>query len=109
MAEAAPIESLVDELIEERFKGQTLEPSIRAELRRNGIERANEYLLRKGIEQLSDNDAVVVRTMLGRGESQEWAWKYIRNKMRSVLGSDRKFNKFFDQASADFKRVYLTT
>jgi hypothetical protein len=109
MAEANPIETLADELIEERFKGHTVEPNVRAELRKDAVERANQYLLRKAIEQLSHNDAVVVEAMLARGERPEEAWRYIRNSMRSALGGDRKFYTFFNQASGDFRRVYLTT
>jgi len=109
VAEANPIEILADQLIEERFKGHTVEPNVRADVRHDAVERANQYLLREAIEKLSHNDAVVVETMLARGEKPEEAWRYIRNSMRSALGGDRKFNKFFIQASADFRRVYLTT
>lgn len=97
------LDAFVDQLITEKFSGQTLDEAIRADIKRELSDRLNQYLTLRTIEMVSNSDpealtklSELIKTNPAPEQVQTFIMQYVKEP--DVLVA---------QIFADFRNLYI--
>jgi hypothetical protein len=93
-------EKFIDELIDRRdFSDIT--PKLREQLRKEAMERLNNFLLNRMVDVLPDKDMKEFTTLIKEKKSSEDIIKFISNGVPN-------YEPFINEAFSDFAYIYLS-
>jgi hypothetical protein len=99
MAQSSPIENYVDDLIREK-KFPALDPEVMAKIRQDLFIRVDDFLLKRAIDELSDQDVKTFEKLMqdggGEAEIQQFLMTHVPN-----------LDDMLTKSLIDFRSIYL--